>query len=129
LDAVLLEFKEMVEYTIQFFLINYRLPSSLVAYCTCSNEWKNCLSLAEPLFSLPASNGKLERIFSQLKVMKTEKRSILNNQQLDDLNTDVIPLANFDANPSIDLWWKEKKQRINQCPRKAYKKGRKSQIF
>ena len=53
----------------------------------------------------------------------------MNNQQLDDLlrlNTDVIPLANFDANPSIDLWWKEKKWRINQHPREAYKKRKKA---
>ena len=94
-------------------------------HCPCSSEWKNCFNLVELLFSLPASNGNLERTFSQLK---TEKRSLLNNQQLDDLlrlNTDVILLANFDVNPSIDLWWQEKKQRINQHPRKAYKKGRK----
>ena len=98
-------------------------------HCPCSSEWRNCLSLVELLFSLPASNGKLERTFSQLKIIKTEKRSLLNNQQLDDLlrlNTDVIPLASFDANPSIDLWWQEKKRRINQHPRKAYKKRKKT---
>ena len=98
-------------------------------HCPCSSEWKNCLSLVELLFSLPSSNGKLERTFSQLKIIKTEKRSLLNNQQLDDLlrlNTDVIPLEKFDANPSIDLWWKEKKRRINQHPRKAYKKRKKT---
>ena len=65
-----------------------------------------------------------ERTFSQLKIIKTEKRSLLNNEQLDELlrlNTDVIPLANFDANPSINLWWKEKRRRVNQHPRKSYK--------
>ena len=70
-----------------------------------------------------------ERTFSQLKIIKTEKRSLLNNEQLDELlrlNTDVIPLANFDANPSINLWWKEKRRRVNQHPRKPYKKRKKT---
>ena len=134
-DVILSEFKEMVEYAIQFFSLStmdYQAVWWRLFHCPCSSAWRNCLSLVELLFSLPASNGKLERIFSQLKIIKTEKQSLLNNQQLDDLlrlNTDVIPLASFDANPSIDLWWQEKKRRINQHPRKAYKKGRKPLTF
>jgi len=61
-------------------------------------------------------------------MIKNEKRSLLNNQQLDDLlslNEDVNPLDNFDANPSIDLWWQDKKKRLNQRPRKPYRKRRK----
>ena len=78
---------------------------------------------------MPASNGKLERTFSQLQIIKTEKRSLLNNEQLDDLlrlNTDVLPLAKFDANPSINLWWNEKSWRVNQHPTKPYKKRKKT---
>ena len=62
-------------------------------------------------------------------IIKTKKRSLLNNEQLDNLlrlNTDVIPLANFDANPSINLWWKEKSRRVNQHSRKPYKKRKKT---
>ena len=86
------------------------------------------LSLIELLFSLPASNGKLERIFSQLKMIKTDKQSLLNNEQLDDLlslNADAILLETFDANPSTDLWWQDKRRRLNQRQRKPYKKERK----
>jgi len=86
-DAVLSEFKDMVEYAIQFFSLStmdYQAVWWRLFHCPCSSEWKNCLSLVELLFSLPSSNGKLERTFSQLKIIKTEKRSLLNNQQLDD---------------------------------------------
>jgi len=85
--------------------------------------------MIELLFSLPASNGKVKSIFLQLKTIKNEKRSLLNNQQLDDLlnlNADVIPLNNFDANSSIDLWWQDEKRRLNQCQRKPYRKRRKN---
>ena len=37
------------------------------------------------------------------------------------MNADVIPLEQFDANGSIDLWWQDKR-RLNQRPRKPYKK-------
>ena len=63
----------MVEYAIQFLSLStmdYQAVWWRLFNCPCSGEWKNCLSLIELLFSLPASNGKLERIFSQLKPLK-----------------------------------------------------------
>ena len=130
-DAILSEFKEMVKYAIQFLSLStmdYQAVWWRLFNCPCSGEWRNCLGLIELLYSLPASNAKLERIFSQLKTIKTDKRSLLNNEQLDDLlslNADAIPLETFDANPSIDLWWQDKRQRLNQRHRKHYKKERK----
>ena len=88
-------------------------------------EWHNVLVLAELLFSLPASNGKLERIFSIAGTIKVDKRSLLTNESLDNLlllNSDKIPLASFDPNPSIDHWWSAKNRRPSQKPRKQYKK-------
>ena len=52
----------------------------------------------------------------------------MNNQQLEDLlslNPDVILLEGFDADPSIDLWWQDKRRRLNQHQRNRYKKERK----
>ena len=63
-----------------------------------SSQWKNILTLVELLFSLPVSNGKLERVFSQMNVVKTNKRSLLTNESLDDLlviSTDSVPLKHF----------------------------------
>ena len=79
--------------------------------------------LAELLFSLPASNGTLERVFSQVGVIKSNKRALLSNETLDDLlivATDDLTLKEFSPDAAIDLWWKGKIRRPNQKPRKQY---------
>jgi len=77
------------------------------------------------LFSLPASNGKLERAFSQVNLIKTTKRSSLSQKSLHDLvllNVDKCPLKDFLADPSIELWWGAKQRRPSHGPRNHYKK-------
>ena len=67
----------------------------------------------------------MERCFSTLKLIKSEKRSSLSNESLDDLlaiNIDAIPLKMFNPDSSIELWWKDKIRRPNQQPRKVYEK-------
>ena len=74
-------------------------------------EWANIVILAGLIFSLPASNGKLERVFSTLHTIKVDKHSCLTNDSLDDLlllKSSGIPLASFNAGPSIDVWWSDK---------------------
>ena len=62
------------------------------------------LILAELLFSLPASNGKVERTFSQLKVIKSDKRTSLNYDTLDNLLTIVTSNCSIkDFNPDKTL--------------------------
>ena len=71
-----------------------------------TSEWTNCLILARLLFTLPLSNGKLERIFSTLKVIKVDRRSLLGNETLDDLlllNSDLVALTDFNPDQSIKL--------------------------
>ena len=90
-----------------------------------SSEWSNALILVKLLLSLPASNGKLERVFSQPNVIKTNKRTSLSNEAIDDLlllTTDSVPLREFCPDNAIDHWWKDKVRRPNQRRRKQYKK-------
>ncbi len=97
---------------------------SLPLICSAS-EWSNVLILVQLLLSLPASNGKLERVFSQMNVIKTNKRSLLCNESLDDLlllGIDGPPLKDFCPDAAINLWWKEKLRRPHQNPRKKYRK-------
>ena len=92
-----------------------------------SKEWADVHVLVELLFSLPASNRKLERVFLIAGTIKMKERSLLTNEPLDDLlllNADKTPLKLFDPNPSIDLWWSAKTRRPSQKPRKQYKKCR-----
>ena len=60
---------------------------------------------------------KTTKNFSELKTIKSEKSSLLNNQQLVDLlrlNADVIPLERFDADLNVDLWWQDIKHRMSK---------------
>ena len=122
------EFESMLKYgcqyfalsTLEFLVVWWRLFNAPVA-----SEWLNALTLVELLFSLPSSNGIVERVFSQMKVIKTKKRSLLSNEALDDLlaiTSKPVPLKEFSPDAAIDLWWKEKVCRPNQKPRKKCKR-------
>ena len=125
LDELPQEFREVLLYATQFISlssITYQAVWWRLFHAPNASEWSNVLILAQLIFSLPVSNGKLERIFSTLKVIKVDKRASLGNSTLDDLlvlNADKIPLQDFNPDPSIDLWWKAKTRRPNQ---KEYKK-------
>ena len=90
-------------------------------------KWKNLLLITELLFSLPFSTAKVERLFSMLKIMKTEKRTALSITSVNDLmeiNTEGPSLSNFNAEAAVSLWWNDSAttRRINQHARKKYKK-------
>ena len=60
------EFEALVHYTIQFIslsTLDYRAVWWRIFHAPTAIEWCNVLLLAKLLFSLPASNGKLERFF------------------------------------------------------------------
>ena len=60
-----------------------------------------------------------------MNVIKTNKRSLLSNESLDDLlllSTDSAPLKEFCPDAAIDLWWKDKLCRPNQKKRREYMK-------
>ena len=83
------------------------------------------LHLCELLFSLPFSNGQIERMFSAMKVIKTDRRTNLQTETLSDLleiNMEGPSLSSFSADPAIALWWEDCKttRRVNQAPRKEY---------
>ena len=72
--------------------------------------WKNVLLISELLFSLPFSNGRVEGIFSTLKVIKTDARTSLKNQTLNDLmeiKVEGPSLGQFNPDHAIDLWYKD----------------------
>ena len=116
----------MMEYAVQYIALStldYHAVWWRLFHAPNHAEWSNVLILTELVFSLPASNGKLERIFSTLGTIKVDTRSRLTNESLDDqlvVKCDKIPLANFDPNPSIDLWWSAKNRRPSQKKRKQY---------
>ena len=127
-DEIVGEFEAMLQYAMQYIsvsTIDYRGVWWRLFNAPNASEWRNVLCLATLLFSLPASNAKLERVFSQLNVIKTDKRTLLSNDTLDDLmllTSQNVPLDQFCADSAIDLWWRSKLRRPEQRARKIYRK-------
>ena len=65
-DEIMREFHEMISYATQYIalsVLEYHLFWWKLFHAPYSSEWVNILILAELLFSLSASNGKLEQVF------------------------------------------------------------------
>ena len=119
LDELPKEFREMLIHATQFIWLSsmdYQAIWWRLFHAPNASEWSTILILAQLLFSLPVSNGKLERIFSTLKIIKVDMRTSLSNSTctctctLNDLfvlNVDQIFLQDFNTDPStcINLWW------------------------
>ena len=89
-------------------------------------KWRNILALSELVFSLPFSNGQVERIFSMMKIIKTDRRTSLHTSTLSDLleiQVEGPPLAACSPDRAVKLWWDDCKttRRVNQAPRKEYR--------
>ena len=76
--------------------------------------------MVELLFTLPVSNGRVERIFSQLKLIKTSNRTCLSEDTLDQLvriSVEGPPLSQWNASGAISRWFSDKHRRLNQRPK------------
>ena len=94
--------------------------------CPAASSWSNLLLLCELVFSLPFSNGRMEQIFSSLKIIKTANRTSLSVSTLDNLLEIFVegpPLDKFSADSAVGSWWSSCRttRRVNQMPRKLYK--------
>ena len=78
----------LVQYAVQFISVStldYRAVWWPIFHAPNASEWSNALILANLLFFLPASNAKVERVFSQVSIIKTNKRTLPQNDTLGDL--------------------------------------------
>ena len=81
-----------------------------------SGQWSNVLVIVELLFCLPMSNGHLEQVFSQLKLIKVNWHTCLKEDTLDRLiriNVEGPPLSKWNVSCAFELWEKAKVQRVN----------------
>ena len=84
-DVIVGELMAIVQYVLHFISVptlDYRAVWWRLYHAPNASEWTDVLTLATLLFSLPASNAKLERVFSQVKA---NKRTLLVNDTLYDL--------------------------------------------
>lgn len=92
---------------------------------TCSDHyrWSNVLKLSQLLFSLPFTTSSVERTFSTLKVIKTDRRTRLRTHTLSDLleiHSEGPSLEDFHADDAVELWWEAATRRPKQRHRRKY---------
>ena len=128
LSALHDEVEEAVEHACTYFSITTESCRRVWYKLHCSSDavkWPNVFLLSKLLFSLPFSSGTVERIFSMLKLIKTDRRTSLNKSTLSDLLdiTEGPALDDFSPEQAIENWWKacSTSRRVNQQPRKVYR--------
>ena len=135
-EAILAELEEAISYARKYLPIateTYKKIWYTLHTCPDASKWPNVLMLCQLIFSLPFSTSGVEQVFSQLKVIKTNRRTNLQNDTLHALLEICVegpPLSTFSADPAVDLWWRSSSttRRVNQNPRKEYRQREKSHI-
>jgi hypothetical protein len=114
------EWDDMIEYSRQYINLvrdDYKVVWWKLFNCADASKWSNILAVVELLFCIPVANGHVERVFSHLKLIKTNRRSSMKEDTLDHLlwaNLEGPPLANWDPACTMLLWWREKVRRVNR---------------
>ena len=76
--------------------------------------------MVELLYCFPVANETLERVFLQLKQIKDDFWCSLNETTLDELlriAVEAPPLSKWDAEGTLNLWYKAKTRRIEHKER------------
>ena len=79
-----------------------------------NGKWTNILALVRLLFTLPVANGSVERIFSRLNLIKSDRHCSLGEDSLENLVRICVagpPRSQWDASSAIRCWWKDKLRR------------------
>ena len=104
------EFLEMLSFAVKYTSLSTTSYSSVwwrLFNSPNSGEWKRILILAELLFSLPSTNGKVEQTFSLLNTIKVDRRCSLSKESLNDLitlNAHKVDLQHFTPDQAMDIW-------------------------
>ena len=117
------EWDDMVEYAKQYLNLvqdDYKVVWWKIFNSVDAKSWHNVLGVIELLFSLLLSNGHLERVFSQLKLIKNDRRINISEDRLDQLiriGTDGPPIDKWDSLNAINDWYKDKTRRVTASTR------------
>lgn len=103
------EIEEMVEYARKYLdicVVEYRKIWYKLFCCPDSHKWPNILVLCELAFCLLFSNGQVEQIFSSMKILKTDQKTNMNIDSLNDVMENYVespPLSSFSPDNAIQL--------------------------
>ena len=99
---------------------DYRVVWWKLFNCVDAKHWCNILGIFEPLFCLPLCNGHLERIFSQMKLIKNDCQTNLSENRFDQLmriNVDGRPVEEWDPSVALETWYKQKCRSVTASTR------------
>uniref|UniRef100_A0A1X7TLB5 HAT C-terminal dimerisation domain-containing protein n=1 Tax=Amphimedon queenslandica TaxID=400682 RepID=A0A1X7TLB5_AMPQE len=119
-SVVLEEWDDMVDYAKKYLNLvqeDYKVLWWKLFNSVDAQQWVNVLGVVQLLFCLPMSNGHLEQVFSQLKLIKVNRRTCLGEDTLDHLiriNVEGPPLSKWQASHALELWDKDKIRRVNR---------------
>ena len=117
---LLAEWHVMIDYAKQY--LNLTTDHYCVIWwhlfsCADAVKWSNVLLLVELVFSLPISNCAVERVFSRLNCVKSNRRCNLTEERPDDLihiGVNGVALCNWNPTNAIQLWWCDKQRRSSK---------------
>ena len=116
---------EVVEYARSYLSIETKAFHKVwykLHVCLDASRWKDILILCELCFSLLFSNGRVERIFSSMKLIKTDRRTRLHQDTLLQIHVEGPTPHNFTPKHAVEAWWSSCKtsRRPNQSACKQY---------
>ena len=125
-------FMALTNYAYRYFDISNIKPmefwSKMLNLHKHNTSWKVALLIVELCFCAPISNATLERLFSQMNLIKTTHRNRLSNDSLNSIlririsGISVLTFHNVYADKCVQYWYNSKNRRLQQKKRKGYKK-------
>ncbi|KAG1667874.1 Coronin-7 [Nymphon striatum] len=87
--------------------ITYQVPRRRVNDGLPTEDYSNILSLVDLILSLPVKSAECERVFSNMKLVKSDWRSVLKSKNLSDQLMVILAtndIDQYDPLPAIRLW-------------------------
>ena len=130
LDAIEKEYISIIIYSLNYLNPHAVQPREFWKHLyqiKVNKSWEKIILLIELCLCAPYSNASLERFFSQMRLVKTDWRNRLNEENLTHLLRIKVEGPTFKefheniCSNAVNLWYNDKPQRTHQSKRKSYK--------
>ena len=124
------EYLQLIKFTNQHYKVEAFPPHQLLRqlFVTQKMQFNNIFRIFELCLCAPISNAKVERFFNYMKIIKTDWRNRLNEENLEALlrikvgGPDLQGFVNSYCEDAVNLWWNQKQRRVDHKGKRKYKK-------